>query len=492
MPRGWLSPKGRVLSRVGIGVLSYVIPPGLVDEAAGEAREARFRSLPARLAVYFTLGTCLFSGAGYARALRRLAAGLESELAAAGWAFPAVTALARARRRLGEAPLERLFRALCSPPGPGREPWMLVSGLVAVAWDGTTLAVEATAANAAAFGLAGSPFPLLRVVTLAVCGTRGLLGAAAGPASGKGTGERALAARLTGALAPGMLLLADRGFYSWGLWNAAAATRADLLWRVQGSLLLPVVRPLPDGSWLSRIPDPREAGNRYRKNGKRRRAGKPEDHSPLPGITVRVIGFTLTVTGDDGRARTQRYRMITTLLDHRAHPAAELTAGYARRWGIEISYRELKDTLRGPRVLLSGATPDLARQHMWAYLVIYQAVRTLIARAAAGAGADPSRLSFTAALDAARTSVAGARTGMPAALAAHDAAVLAAVVPERKGRVYPRTVKSQAATYPVGKGGRAGVSQHAQCAITLTSPAPATPHHQEQRKHTHKPPAAAP
>lgn len=257
-------------------------------------------------------------------------------------------------------------------------------------------------------------------------------------------------------------------------------------------MLLPVARALPDGSWLSRVPDPREAGNRYRKNGKRRRAGKPDDRSPLPGVTVRVIEFTVTVTGDDGKARAQRYRMITTLLDHRAHPAAELAAGYARRWGIEIAYRELKGALRGPRVLLSGATPDPARQHMWAYLAVYQAVRALIARAAAGGGADPSRLSFTAALDAARGSIATARDGMPAALAAHDAAVLAAPVPERKGRVYPRTLKARAASYPAGKGDSAGVSQHAQCAITLTGPEPATPKHQDQRKHSEKPPAAAP
>jgi Insertion element 4 transposase N-terminal/Transposase DDE domain len=496
MPRGWLSPKGRVLSRVGIGVLTHVVPPGLVDEAAGTAREARFRSLPARLTMYFVLGTCLFGGTPYAQALRALASGLEGPLAAAGWAFPAVTALARARRRLGEAPLERLFRALCSALSPGREPWMLVSGLLAVAWDGTVLAAEATAANVAAFGRAGGRkgghYPMLRVVSLVACGTRGLLGAEAGPVRGKGSGERDLAARLTGALAPGMLLLADRGFYSWSLWHAAAATGADLLWRVQSSLLLPVVRPLPDGSWLTRIEDPKEKGNRYRKNGKRRRAGKPEDRSPLPGVTVRVIEFTLAVAGDDGKARTQRYRMITTLLDHRAHPARRLAAGYARRWGIELAYRELKAVLRGPRGLLAGATPDLARQHMWAYLTVYQAIRTLIARAAAGAGLDPARLSFTAALAAARDSVTAARDSMPAALAGHEAAVLAAPVPERKGRVYPRTVKAHAAVYGTGKTGKAGISQHAQCTITLTTPDPSTTQRHSQDKHHQKQTANAP
>jgi len=50
---------------------------------------------------------------------------------------------------------------------------------------------------------------------------------------------------------------------------------------------------------------------------------------------VRVIQYALTVTTDDGRTRTERYRLITTLTDWRACPAAELAACYARRWAIE-------------------------------------------------------------------------------------------------------------------------------------------------------------
>ena len=61
---GWLSPRGRVLSRAGIGVLTWFIPPGLVDDAVGDglAWEMRLRSLPARLGVYFVLGCALLSG----------------------------------------------------------------------------------------------------------------------------------------------------------------------------------------------------------------------------------------------------------------------------------------------------------------------------------------------------------------------------------------------------------------------------------------------
>jgi len=103
---------------------------------------------------------------------------------------------------------------------------------------------------------------------------------------------------------------------------------------------LPVVRELPDGSWLAHINDPRAVTARVHKNGKRRRRGSalPPDTAPLPGITVRVIEFILTVTTDNGGIRTERYRLITTLTDWRACPAGDLAAGYAWRWAIEAGH----------------------------------------------------------------------------------------------------------------------------------------------------------
>ena len=48
MARGQGSPRGRVLARAGLGIVSWVIPAGLVDEAVGDglAWEMRVRSLP--------------------------------------------------------------------------------------------------------------------------------------------------------------------------------------------------------------------------------------------------------------------------------------------------------------------------------------------------------------------------------------------------------------------------------------------------------------
>jgi hypothetical protein len=498
----WSSTSGAVLAGIRVGVLARWITPELADEVAGQSRAAadaevlaaggeprgqRFRAVPARLGVYFVLGLCLFSGLPYRAVLKELASGLGGALRAAGWQVPAATALTRARRRLGEKPFELLFWRLCGVLSPGRSRWSHICGLLAVAWDGTTARAAASEENIAAFGRQTGKkqghYPLVRVVTLIACGTRGLLGAATGP--WRGTGERALAAGLLGQLQAGMLLLADRGFYGYRLWTAAAA-RADLLWRVQSTLRLPVTRPLPDGSWLSVITDPDAARARARLNTRRKRRGtrNPRPDPPLPSVTVRVIEYWLAVTTGDGGTRTERYRLITTLLDHRRYPAAELAAGYAWRWAIETGFRELKTCLHGPGRILRGRTPDLARQELWAWLAIYQAIRAVMAQAAASAGLDPDRISFTAALHAIRRTLATARTSPAAALAEIQADLLTELVPQRHGRVCPRAVTRPSSRYPSRGSHKGPVSQHAEHVITIRHPARAGQTTTGQPRHT--------
>jgi hypothetical protein len=497
MSWGWSSRRGRVLSRTGIGVLGWVIGPDLVDEAVGDglAWEMRLRALPSRLGVYFVLGLCLFSGLPYGDVLRELAGGLAGALRAAGWQVPAATALTRARRRLGEEPLELLFTRLCGALWPGAAPWSHVCGLLAVAWDGTTVKADASGANIAAFGRPRSNktghYPQVRLVTLVACGTRGLLGAVLGPF---GKGEQTLAKDLVARLRAGMLLLADRGFYGFGLWTAAAATGADLLWRVSAKLSLPVAAALPDGSWLAHVNDPAAVRRRTARNGQRRRRGSTlgPDTGPLPGITVRVIEFWLTTTTGDGAARTERYRLITTLLDHRRYPAAALAAGYARRWAIETGFRECKTYLRGPGRILRSRTPDLTRQELWAYLAVYQAIRAVICLAAASAGLDPGRISFTATLHAVRRTLTTARTRPAAALAEIQACILTQLVPRRDGRVCVRAAIPPWWPWPSRDNIKNPHSQNATHSITIRHPAqpPTTPASQEKQplNHQNQPP----
>ena len=93
-----------------------------------------------------------------------------------------------------------------------------------------------------------------------------------------------------------MLVIADRGFYSYRLWQAAAASGADLLWRMQDGPNLPVVRAFPDGSYESFLLDPKVRGRRA--NQRHRGSANIEEPS---GIPVRVIEYE--VTNREGKGR---------------------------------------------------------------------------------------------------------------------------------------------------------------------------------------------
>ncbi|MGA5507051.1 IS4 family transposase [Streptomyces umbrinus] len=242
------------------------------------------------------------------------------------------------------------------------------------------------------------------MVVLIACGSRRIISAVFGTYR---TGERSLAERMLPALQVGMLL-ADRGFFSYRLWCAAQATGAHLLWRVQADLHLPVQRVLPDGSFLSRLTDPADSTRQAKKRARRRQAGKAQPAPLAPrGPVVRVVEAVITVRTDDGATRAGHYRLVTTLLNPQAAPAAELAAAYAKRWACETGFREIKTYLRGTRRALRAADPDVARQELWAYLIVYQVIRHVIyLTALRGENLEPARISFTAARDAVQDSIA--------------------------------------------------------------------------------------
>jgi hypothetical protein len=176
-----------------------------------------------------------------------------------------------------------------------------------------------------------------------------------------------------------MLLLADRGFPSYDLYTAASGTGAHLLWRVSDSFTLPVKLHLDDGTYLSEL------------RGKRAR----------DRVTVRVIEYS--VADDDGVSEV--FALITTLLDPERAPAIELARIYADRWHVEVLFRLVKMDLRTPGGVFRSRTAEGVRQELWALLCLYQALRSLITRAAVIAGVDPARISFPPVLDAVNDSV---------------------------------------------------------------------------------------
>ena len=405
-----------------LGELTQQVPFEMVDAVLEETRrvQRRVRDLPARVVVYLLLAGCLFEGLGYPQVWRRLAAGLGGLPVAT----PASSAMTQARRRLGPGPVRELF-CLLRGPSPHAARW---KGLLVCAVDGTIMTVADSPANLAVYSkqrggpTGGGSYPTLRLLALVACGTRTLIDAVFRPVC---DGETTCAPVLLRSLRAGMILLADRNFGAGFLAAQIAATRADFLIRVKtgyGAPGLPVLRRLPDGSWLSRF----------------------------GGVPVRVIDAEIAITTSAGRT-AGRYRLVTTLADPARYPAREVIVLYRERWEIETAYLELKSTILGGRVL-RARTPDGVEQEVWALLVTYQALRTAIADGAAALpGADPDRASFTIALNTARDQVvlaAGVTAGTAIDLAGTiGRTVLASLMPPRRLRTSPRVVKRAISKY---------------------------------------------
>jgi hypothetical protein len=447
-------------------------PLALIEEAVSAAgvRECRRRLLPAVAVVVFVLGCCLFSGEGYGEVARKLAGWLGPLAGPGGWTVPGSGALARARRRAGPAPLRLLFAALAGPLADPATPGAYMFGRLLVALDGTTLDVPHTPANVAAFGPPPSRhgsagFPQVRLVTLAACGTRGLLDVAFRGRAAAGASEQDLARRIAarGRLGAGMLVLADRNFCGYPVAAVLAATGADFLIRARAGQRFPVRKALPDGSYLSVLPSPAAARAWWHRNGERRRRGSPlppDSRSTLPGVAIRVIEADITITPAGGPPRTERYRLITTLPDPGQAPAAQIAACYAQRWEIENGYREIKAITLSPGQVLRSCGPPGITQEIWALLCACQLTHAARASAAAAGGHDPDRISYTVTLRAIRRAIT-TTCGNVAAEA------LAQLLPPRRRRSHPRLMGASTAKR---RAVRAGLTATITYKITITSP----------------------
>lgn len=329
---------------VGSGPLAVVAAPAVVRAAlaAQGCGDTRRGVLTGAVTTVLVLGLCLFGGEGYPSVLARLWPLLRVFNPADVLCGPvSAAALSQARVRLPVGVLKAVFEAGARAVAGLETAGGRVFGLVVTAVDGTVFDLAATGVVAERFATpSGGRFPQPRVVTLVVCSTRRVLAAVRDSC---GVSEQALWDRLVGQLAPGTLNLADRDFFSMDRWRTAAATGAHLAWRVKNghnSLPTTVIATLPDGSHLVRLRESDAMLSRRRKTSGQAKAPR------LAGIAARLVAFTVTVTDQAGTTTTSRHRVLTTLLEHDAYPAAEIAACYARRWQVELTYRTITSTLR--------------------------------------------------------------------------------------------------------------------------------------------------
>ena len=348
---------------------------------------------------------------------------------------PGRSHLCMARQRLGVAPVRQLFAQVVRPLARPETPGAFYGGFRLMAFDGTTLDVPDSPANAAAFGrpTAGprgvGAFPQVKKLSLVELGTH--VEVAFTVKHGNGN-ERAMVAALLRHLTPEMLVLLDRGFFSYELWRDLTAAGVQVLARVTSNLVLRPFRTRADGSYLAKI---------YRSSYDRQ---KDRD-----GIVVRVIRYTLDDPQRTGHG--EEHVLITTLMDERLYPAEELIILYHERWEEELTFDEQK-THQDPRratkpAQLRSETPAGVIQELYALSLGHFVIRSLMVEAAATVGLDPDRLSFTGCFQILKCRLPECDGTTPARYEAWYRGLLWEMQEERtdprRNRINPRVIKQK-------------------------------------------------
>lgn len=415
-------------------VFRSTLDPQWVDEALTATGTAtmRRRRLPADHAVWLVIGMAMYRD----RPIAAVAAHLDLVLPAAnGSSSPlAGGAVVRARDRLGAEPLEHLFRTT-------GERWALASadahrwrGLAVLGVDGSSLRVADTPENETRFGRPGSArskagYPQLRLVALMALRSHLLVALKVGALA---ESEVTLAETLWDAVPERSLTILDRGFLSFALLSGLRSVGVERHWLVRAKINLKpkLLRKLGPKDDLVEV----SASAALRRR-------RPE----LPAkFTARLVRYR--------RKGFREQTLLTSLTDHEAYPAAEITALYHERWELELGFDELKTHTLERQESLRSHNPDRTQQEVWGLAVAYNLVRRHMEEVAEKAGIAPTRLSFRGALLLMRDLWRSAWFLAPGTMARHiervDYELARLILPPRRPRKsYPRAVKLKQSVY---------------------------------------------
>jgi hypothetical protein len=367
---------GRVLDR--LAGLEQVIRPEDIQQALAVTGRVNSRrcTLTHEVMLWVVLAMGLFTDLPIRQVFkqtRRLRRGEDS---------PHRSSLCVARQRLGVEPVKHLFEQIVHPLAQPETPGAFYRGLRLMGIDGTVLDVPDSDANAAVFARPSAgdrgdgAFPQIRKLSLVELGTHIEVALVVESSS---CGEHSMVEGLLPHLTSEMLLLLDRGFFSYEQWQRLNQ-KVKVLARVTSNLILRPIRNLADGSYIAKI---------YKSSYDRQ---KDRD-----GIEVRVIRYTLDDPQRVGHG--EEHTLITNLFDEELYPATELIVLYHERWEEELAFDEQK-THQDPRratkpAQLRSETPTGVIQEVYAVSLGHFVIRSLMFEAAATVDLDPDRLSFT-------------------------------------------------------------------------------------------------
>jgi hypothetical protein len=197
------------------------------------------------------------------------------------------------RYQVGPRPLANLFHRVCQPMATPETPGAFLFGLRLMALDGTVEDVPDTAENVAAFGRqpgdrGDSAFAQIQAVYLAECGTHAIVDAGFWPCR---TSERVGGFRMLRSLTPDMLVMWDRGFHDFDMFQAVLRRHGHALGRLPAHVKPQHVRTLPDGSYLAYI---------YPSDYPRRKRGEQ--------ILLRIVEYSITDPALPGLVKSIAWR----------------------------------------------------------------------------------------------------------------------------------------------------------------------------------------
>lgn len=416
-------------SLAGLAVLFTGYFAGLLVPAKKGAG-SRQRELP-RVAVFWAfLGQVLVRGASCRWALTRL----QADAVARGRRPPGEStgAYCQARSALPLPWLQALFAALArwfEPRSKGR--WY---GRVVRLFDATGFSMPDTAENCRLWPYAGGQkrgcgFPTGKLVGLFCLHTGRLLAFAQSTWKAH---DLSLARKLLRGLHAGEVLVADRAYCGWLFFVQLLARKVDFVIRLHQTR---TVRSRHCRSWWEAWKKPRE-----RPKGQSRRSWKKRPKELL----VRLVRFQVKTRG----FRTQYVIVVTSLLDEKAYPDSAIAELYARRWQVELLYRQIKTNLSLD--VLRGQSPRMVARELWMHAIAYNLVRALLLEVTLAHDVPIERLSFKGALDALQAWTERAlRSRRHRRLARRTllARIAADQVPLRPGRNEPRARKRRPKNY---------------------------------------------
>lgn len=409
------------------------LPMEWIEQALAHEGKAslRRRRLPAQQVVWLVIALALFRH----HSVREVLAELDLALPDLQDRCVTDSAATQARQRLGDKPLEWLFATTAKH-------WQLQDAkrydfhrLRLLAMDGTTLKLADSPANRAHFGapsfakMAVASYPHARMVSLSELGTQLVLAAQFGSYD---KGEMSYALKLRDAIPDHSLTVFDKGFLS-----------AELLqgMRQRGEQRHFLIPAKSNTSWTVVEGNAADAIVEMNISAQARK----RDPTLPKAWRARAVAWI------DKDNRTTY--LLTSLTDRRQFPVASVIECYCRRWGIETSYREVKQLMMGMALSLRSHSVEGTNQEIWGLLIAYNLVRLEMARVAEQAKCAPTDLSFVMALhtfqlEMLHAAALQAQGGLPALLKRMRKRMIDELNVYRPDRKFDRVAKAKPQRYP--------------------------------------------